>query len=330
MRLLSSAAIASSMLFFAVNLTRADLDFARTTVNVGEVRCGAPLAHRFLFVNRGTTDVEITDVRTTCGCLTPTLGKKTLHPGEEGSLVLEVNTLTQASGPQDWSVQLCYRTDGQDREVRLQLVGKLVEEIRVEPPTLALYADQAMEQAVTVVDTRAEALSVKSVSVTSPSLQAAIGKSVKKVNGEWRIPIRVTFDPRAITDRTQETLIIFTDDPVYPELKVRITLVKEQHKQVTLSPGLVDIRVPAGQPLPSRIVLARASGDDAVDIESVIADDPAIRCTWAAGPDSNATLKISVDRAQIKGDHLFGKVQVKFRRPQEETLTLPVECLIEN
>jgi hypothetical protein len=330
MRILLSATIAPFVILVVVSLARADLDFARTTVNVGEVRCGAPLAHRFLFINRGKGEVEITDVRTTCGCLTPTLGKKILQPGEEGSLLLEVNTLTQAAGAQDWWVQLCYRTDGEAHEVRLQLVGKVVEEIRVEPPTLALYADQAMDQTITIVDTRAEPLSVRSVSATSPSLQAAIGEAVKKDNGEWRTPVQVTFDPHAITDRTEESLSIFTTDPYYPELKVRITLVKEQRKQVTLSPALVDIRAGAGRPLPSRIVLARTTGDEAVDIESVAADDPAIHCSWAAGPDNNATLKITVDRGKVKGDHLFGKVQVKLRRPQAETLTLPVECLIEN
>jgi len=308
---------------------RAGLEFAHTTVNVGEVRCGAPLAHRFLFVNRGKTDVEIVDMKTTCGCLTPTLSKKVLKPGEEASCLLEVNTLTQAAGPQDWWVKLQYRAEEQLEEVTLSITGRLVEEIRVEPPSLAIYADQAVQQVVTVLDTRAESLSLKAVSATSPSLRATIGKATKNDKGEWAIPITLDFTGDVPDGCHQETLSLITSDPSYPELHVPVTLVKQAQNQVTLSPNFVTIRAAAGRPLPSRIVMIRTNSEEAVEVEKISSDDPAVHCTWAAGPEKNATLKLTVDRQQIKGDHLSANMKIELRRPKVQTLTLPLECDIE-
>jgi hypothetical protein len=319
--------LGASAMLFCTGRACAGLEFAHTTVSVGEVRCGAPLAHRFLFVNRGTTDVEIVDMKTACGCLTPTLSKKSLKPGEEASLLLEVNTLTQAAGPQDWWIKLLYRADERVEEVTLSITGKLVEEIRVEPPTLAIYADQAIEHALTVVDTRAQSLSVKAVSASSPNLRASIGTSAKNEKGEWTIPIQLSFNGTTLDGQHQETINIVTDDPSYPELHVRVLLIKEEHNKITVSPTLVSIRALEGRPLPSRILAIRTSGDEPVEVEGVTTDDPAIQCTWAPGPDNNATLKVTVDRQRFKGDHLFGKVQIKLRRPTMQTLTVPVECL---
>src|SRR5205823_2617155 len=77
---------------------RADLRFAQPIASAGEVRTGIPLAHRFTYVNEGPEAVEITETRGSCGCLTPRLAQRVLQPGETGTLVLEVNTLSQDAG----------------------------------------------------------------------------------------------------------------------------------------------------------------------------------------------------------------------------------------
>src|SRR3954466_7723719 len=85
---------------------RADLHFTQPAADLGEVRGGTPLTHRFTFVNQGPETVEITGVQASCGCLTPRVEKNTLPPGESGALLLEVHTLNQPAGPRNWKVRL--------------------------------------------------------------------------------------------------------------------------------------------------------------------------------------------------------------------------------
>jgi hypothetical protein len=295
-------------------------------VDVGEVRCGSPLAHRFLFVNRGQDSVEITDVKAACGCMTPTLDKKVLRAGEEGSLLLEVNTLSQASGPEDWWVRLAYHSEGQVHEITLRLVGRLITEIGVEPASMVIHADKEIQHVLIVTDTRPQPLAVKGVSATSPSLHTSVGMPLKNEDGLWTIPIQLRFDGQVPDGQHQDTICIVTGDPAYPELRVPVTIVKETASQVTIAPDSVEIHAQAGQPLPSKIVMLRTSGTVPIDVANLTADHPAIHCTYAPGPENNATLKVTIDRQRIQGD-LFATLQIHLRSPSTETLVLPVKVI---
>jgi len=55
----------------------------------GEVTAGTPLSHSFEFRNRGKADLEITDVKPSCGC---TKGEfdKLVKPGKAGKITLSI------------------------------------------------------------------------------------------------------------------------------------------------------------------------------------------------------------------------------------------------
>src|SRR5438477_9178298 len=103
------------ILALAASSTRADLQFAEKTVKAGEVHTGQPLRQRFTFTNRGLAVVTIDRLSAACGCMTPRLDRKSYPPGESGSFVLEVNTLTQPAGPNRWRVQVQYTDGGQSK-----------------------------------------------------------------------------------------------------------------------------------------------------------------------------------------------------------------------
>src|SRR5690242_2035872 len=101
--------------------SQADLAFTQPLFDAGQVRTGAPLVHQFHFVNQGPETVAITQVRADCGCLTPRLGRRVYKPGEEGTIEVEINTLSQAAGPHTWRVQIGYQGGDASREVALHL-----------------------------------------------------------------------------------------------------------------------------------------------------------------------------------------------------------------
>src|SRR6266481_297162 len=77
---------------------RAELHFSEAVANVGVVYAGAPLVHVFAFENQGPETITLLQARASCGCLRPTFVQDSYRPGEKGSIVLEVVTLSQAPG----------------------------------------------------------------------------------------------------------------------------------------------------------------------------------------------------------------------------------------
>src|SRR4051812_32791912 len=153
---------------------RADLRCAQAMVDAGEVRSGVPLKHRFHFVNVGPGAVQVTDVRPSCGCLTPRLEQRRYGPGEEGSLLLEVNTLTQPAGPHTWSAQIRYESGGHPQELSLLLGARVRTEVSVQPAALTLYTDTGIGHELTLTERRTHPLIVRAVETGLPEVRGQL------------------------------------------------------------------------------------------------------------------------------------------------------------
>src|SRR3954463_6698710 len=66
--------------------------FAASSHDFGHVARGAKAEFAFELQNIYEEDVHIADVRTSCGCTTPTITKPTLKTWEKGSIVATLNT----------------------------------------------------------------------------------------------------------------------------------------------------------------------------------------------------------------------------------------------
>jgi hypothetical protein len=320
----STALTAVAALFTMASLARAELRFTQPTVDVGEVKRGAPLAHDFAFTNNSREIVEIAELQASCGCLRPNLEPRVYKPGEVGKLRIEVNTLTQDAGPNAWRAVVRYRQGDNVREAALVLTGTVVAEITVDPPQLALLADQAVAHDLRLIDLRAKPLSITAVSTTSPKLAVRVVGEARDAQGHWIRTIRLDVAQDFPEGRHEETVNIYTDDPLYRDLKVPVAIVKRGRQRFTALPNAATLTAPRGQPIPSKIVLIRDAEGGAVEIDRLTPSDPAIGCTWARGPGANATMRITVDRARLQGDSLRGSVEVKISKPAAETVTIPV------
>lgn len=114
----------SSQLYAQLSWDTRQLDFRpkpEDTVAKGE----------FTFTNMGTTPVTITDVKTSCGCTTAALTKKTFAPGEKGSIP---TTFTMGDRVGLQQKQVVVRTDYPE-EMFIQLTVRVFipEFVKVEP-----------------------------------------------------------------------------------------------------------------------------------------------------------------------------------------------------
>jgi hypothetical protein len=329
MRRLLSMLAAAALTALSAPTARADLSFANSAVDAGEVRSGAPLKQTFAFVNEGKAAVEITDLRTSCGCVKPKLDRHAYAPGEGGEIVLEVHTLSQPAGEHTWRLQVAYRAGGEAREAELSIRGRIVTEIAVQPAALTIFTGNAAAHEIVLTDLRERPLSVTGVHTSSPHLKAEVGPTTADGAGHRVVRITLSLSPSCPEGRHEETVAILTDDSGYRELTVPVTVVKRPKQAVTASPGTVSLSAARGQPVASRIILLRPAGDAAVAVERVEADDPAVVCTWAAGPDRCATLKVSIDRAKLPADGLRSAIHVHISKSASETITVPVTCHVE-
>jgi hypothetical protein len=308
--------------------SRAQLSCERPVVPLGDVRSGATVTHRFALVNRGPEELTVTEVRSACGCLVPTLEKRRLQPGEATSLGLVINTLTQATGPQSWQVHVAFRWGQQEGELTLALTGTVVPTVNVEPAGLGITTEAGTTREITLVDRRREPLAITVVHTTSTKLRAVQGEATRDAEGRTVCPIRLDVAPDFPEGRHDETLFIFTNDADFRELKVPVTVFKKLRQTVGVTPDRVSVIAAKGQPVPSCLVRLRGPEEDVIEIERVEADHPALRCTWAVGPNNMATLKVTFDRDKIDGDELRSAVRVHVAKPSPQTLTIPVSCTL--
>src|ERR1043165_7563520 len=308
----SKSTIAGIAVLLCPALASAQLRFGQPTVDLGELRAGPVYQHRFDFVNDSMQPIEIIDIRLGCGCLQPVLDKRTIQPAEKGTLLFHIRKLGQPSGARTWQAHVQYRVAGKLQETALTLGASLRTEIAIEPSIIAMSVEKALTQEITFTDHRALPARIVNVQASSPAIQVT---SKELGNGVTKLTLQVT--GAALTaSRQEEELNIYTDDANYRHLQVPISLARVTRPAVSATPDRIEISGKGSQ-----LVRLRAKDDQQVRIEKAEADQPGIKCTWAAGPGNDATLRI-MDAAETDGTKT-GVVRVVLSEPAGATVTIP-------
>jgi len=297
-----------------------DLRFLAPAVNLGELRSHVVREHRFEFVNDGTQPLEIQGIDPSCGCMVASLPRRRYQPGEKGVLTVNVKPSSQPQGAHTWFAKVRYRSGDREETAHVQIQATIRHEVAVSPGVLAWCGESGFSAEVTVTDLRGQPLKVKAVQFTSPIVRAAVTGSEK---GVTRILLQSSAAIPA--GRHDEMLNIYTDDPLYQQFQVPVTLTGQVRQAVSVTPERISHRFVMGEPVPSTLVRLRPSTDQPLAITRVIADDPAIICTWALGPLNGATLRIQVDAAKLGERGLQSAVRVHVSQPVEEVVIIPVQ-----
>ena len=221
----------TTLLILTAPRAYADVRFAETAVDVGEVRSGAPLTHRFAFVNEGPEEVEILGLRASCGCVKPRLEQRKFAPGENSALVLDVHTLGEAAGDHLWQLNVSYRSGRTAHEATLDLRGRVITEIVVQPPALTLFTTGNLAHQLTLTDLRDRPLTVVGVRSTAAGVKAQVTQTGQDQAGHRQVTIGLRIDPSCPEGRYEEVVSLLTDDNTYPELRVPVTVVKHSRQR---------------------------------------------------------------------------------------------------
>jgi hypothetical protein len=296
----------------------------------GEVKGGPPLAHTFDLSHRGPAGtLTITKVEAGCGCLRRGLSAGTLRPGEAARLTVEVNTLTQPDGPNRWQVVVGYTLDvpgdpaaTRTGELLLALTATLSREVAVTPPQVAFSTAGAAAQVLVVTDRRAAPLRVVRAAGSSPHLAAEVKPRADAAAGKpatQEVVLRLAADAPA--GHRDETVVLLTDDPAYPELRVPVRVLKRPAGGVTASPDEVAVRFGAGPDEVSTLVQLRAADGKPVGVAGAESDHPAVGVRWSAGVGPVAAVRVTVKPTGQPG---AGRVRVRLAEPPGQEVVVPV------
>jgi hypothetical protein len=268
------------------------------TAAKGGVKAGPPLVHAFELVNTTAGTVTVTKVEAGCGCLRQSLGTNVLKPGEKTQLTLEVNTLTQPDGPNRWQAVVSYQVEvpgaaAKAGELALQVTAALSRDVVVNPPQLALSTAGAASQAISLSDRRAKPLTVVKAAASSPHLSAEVAPAAGAAGGRTQSVV-VRLAANAPAGHRDEVVVLYTDDPAYPELRVPVRVLKRAAGAVTATPESVAIRLAAGQAEGSALVQLRSPDGKAVGVAGAESDMPGVGVKWSGGSGPVATVRVTV------------------------------------
>jgi hypothetical protein len=290
----------------------------------GAARTGKPLTHEFVLRNDGRVPLDIVRVRAGCGCVGAMPAKTRLAPGEQTTLRMTVNTVTQAVGANGWSSIVHYRQGEQEGELRLSILATLQADVSLSPAALVLHAGAGIGHSFTLTERRAEPMKLRFVSCASPHVQVKAGPP-RKEKEAWVRQIAVHVMPTMAEGRHEDALVILTADAEFPELRVPFTVIKQSAGTVQASPASVDVLRGKDGTVPSRLLYLHARGDQPVRVQNVLAMHPALKATWANGPGARVTLRVVVDGERVGPEGLSSEVVVEVVGPSRQEVRIPVE-----
>jgi hypothetical protein len=168
-----------------------------------------------------------------------------------------------------------------------------------------------------VGDTRGTPLTVLKATTTSPHLAAEVGP---RVDGKGQA-VTVTLSPDAPIGHRDEAVVLLTDDPAYPELRVPVRVLKRAGGTIRVAPEAISVRFAPGQTELSTLVQLRAADGKTVEVAGVESDLPGVTVKHSPGAGAVAVVRVTVTDSTQSGSC---RVRVKMSQPSGQEIVIPV------
>lgn len=191
------------------------------TYDFGELLNNRDIRHTYVVKNIGDMPLEISDVRTSCGCTIARISKKTVPPGDEAE-VTAVLKLRGRRGHQRKSFNVV-SNDPDTPWLSLYMQGKALKEVDISPNRIffrQLGESSAVEQVIEIRCNTDDTINIKSLE-TSSDFFAADHEVIEEGKAH---KIRVQTQPPLSMGPTRGTLVINTDNKEFPSLTVPLSL----------------------------------------------------------------------------------------------------------
>jgi hypothetical protein len=219
----------------------AAIEFAAITHDFGVISDEREVETKFKFTNNGTAEMEIVDLKGSCGCTVPQLAKKTYKPGESGEVTVRFNP-NNRRGKQHTAVTVT--TNVPDKATVMLNVQSEVKPVVLTEPQVASIGQIERGQggkATLTITSRKLDLEITQVTPNDAKVTAVVGAKVQaELEGEKvvQFPIEVTIAPDAPVGPVQTQCTVRTNDPArtfnFMALGEVLGTVKAEPQRVTL------------------------------------------------------------------------------------------------
>lgn len=307
--------LAAGCILCAAAKAQGGVEFETTHVQLGKVRTASDLVQRFRFTVTGDSPVEFVELRPSCGCVAPQIEKRRYQPGESGSVEFGVHTSSQTPGPHRYQVSMTVR-DPRERKIVLTIDLDLEREVSVAPSNLRLIlnGDRDLQQTIKVLDPRDKRLTVTEAVTSTDRLKARILKGGSNRLGEQVVAL--TIDVGFPEGTHTERLILRTDDPIYDELAIPVTVIRPSRVQAIPD----SVRLTGVQGEVRRVVVLRDRTAAPIELDRV-ESPPGVDCTAQPGS-GYLRLQLTVQPDELPDQ---AAISVFVRKPIETRIDIPVE-----
>ncbi len=196
--------------------------FKVTKHDFGHVARGAKTEFAFEVTNLYEEDIHIQDVRTSCGCTTPSISKNTLKTWEKGAIVATFNT-SSFTGQRGATLTVVI-----DRpyfaEIQLNVSGYIHGDVDFQPGSVAFGdLDQGVGATREVLVTRhgVQNWKISDVRSANQNLEVELGNPIRQADRvSYKMIVRLKPDSPA--GSIQDTLTLVTDDGRIPTVPVAV------------------------------------------------------------------------------------------------------------
>jgi hypothetical protein len=242
------------------------IEVLETKQDGGVVEEGAVVPYRFTVANRGAADLEIKQVRPSCGC-TITRWERVIKPGEKSVVEASMNTMYFHGAV---AKHLAIISSDPDRpQMELTITARVTPLVKIAPSTVALLAvdDRPVTQEFTLERNRGLPMKIVQVIPNAPYLKT----EVTPLPGEGRYKLAVTATMETPFGRSTVPLVVRTDLQKGGMLTLVLTV---DRGIVTVPPMVFYGLLPHQIKVPAQATVMIERGSPAFHVKSVTADDP--------------------------------------------------------
>ncbi|QVL30536.1 DUF1573 domain-containing protein [Telmatocola sphagniphila] len=307
-------------LLFWLFLTQANppLTFDTTRHDFGAVKTGTILRKTIQLKNDSADSVEITNIVTVCGCQQPKIGQKKLPAGQSTTLEFSLNTITQNSGPNQWKATVQYSQSGNSYEKEILFTAQLTRELEITPVQIAGNFESTFETKIVLHDRRAQPKAVRAVRTSLTFLETHIGL----IDASGTQTIELKTKANMPVGEYSDILLLDTQDPDYPELKIPIRLVKNAANSIAVQPEKLTLRWVQGQKaVVGRLLLRAREEGKKFEIDKIECELPNLQTKFALA-EGYASVKVTLETENLKTGET--ELQIQIKDPLPRTIKVPV------
>jgi uncharacterized protein DUF1573 len=305
----------------AANAPAPAMEIKETTQDGGVVEQGTIVKYKFVVSNHGPVDLEVTDVKPSCGCTVPHWDK-VIPAGKEGVIEAEVNT-TRFRGAITKHLTVT-TNDPAHRQFELTLNARVTPLVKIDPGEVALVTvdDKPVSQVFTLE--RAGGLPMKVLQVTPAG--SSLKTELTPLDGPGRYKLTVTVPPDAPWGRTPMSVVVQTDVPNIAT--TTLTLIVD--RGIVTTPPMVFLQAPPGNlPSPQEVTVTLLRQKGMFHVKAAAVDDPKLQAKVQTVRDGQE-YRVTVSYAGgWDAGHVQKELTVTTDDPKQPEVKIPVHAMLQ-